>query len=200
HALAAATEAGAEVVLSDDGLQHQALPRSFEICLVDAARGFGNGRLLPAGPLRQPVSRLESVDLVLRKCSGRERAPELPDGIDFQLESGPLQALTPDADPPPAPPVAIDALAGIADPLPFFDTLVRRGFELRTHRLADHQPISETLLESLSGPVVMTAKDAARLDAGTIAGRRDLFVLPVRAALPEPVVDRVLAHVREFHP
>ncbi len=199
-ALAAAREGGAEVVIADDGLQHPALPRSFEICLFDATKGLGNGWLLPAGPLRQPTSRLASVDLVLRKRSTGAPAEDLPAGVDFELKPGPLRPLGPESHPPPQPPVAIDALAGIADPQPFFDTLQSRGYEVRIPRLADHEPIRSSVLESLPGPVVMTAKDAARLDAATIAKRRDLFVLPVRALLPESVLDRVLAHVREFRP
>lgn len=209
-ALAAALEEGAEVVIADDGLQHCALPRSFEICLFDAAKGLGNGWLLPAGPLRQPISRLESVDLVLRKrgnaASSKDLSAEdlpagdLPAGLDFELEPGPLRALGPQSRPPPQPPAAIDALAGIADPQPFFDTLQGTGFEIRPCRLADHQAIAPALLARLPGPVVMTAKDAARLDAATIARRDDLFVLSVRAVLPESAVDRVLAHVREFRP
>jgi tetraacyldisaccharide 4'-kinase len=54
-----------QVVISDDGLQHYALTRDLEIAVVDAARGFGNGYLLPAGPLREPISRLKSVDCII---------------------------------------------------------------------------------------------------------------------------------------
>lgn len=54
-----------DVVISDDGLQHYALQRDIEICLVDAQRRFGNKHCLPAGPLREPLSRLQSVDFVV---------------------------------------------------------------------------------------------------------------------------------------
>src|SRR5690606_6486741 len=68
-------EMGCDVVIADDGLQHYGLARQFEIAVVDGRRGFGNGRLLPAGPLREPVSRLQAVDRIL-----------LQGGADAQVE------------------------------------------------------------------------------------------------------------------
>lgn len=192
-ALEAALEDGAEVVLSDDGLQHVELARSFEICVIDGRRGFGNGYCLPAGPLRQPVARLETVDMVLIKNAGDEVAAGL-EGDRFRLESGELRALR-DGIPPPEPPAEIDALAGIADPEPFFETLASSGYRLRRHVLVDHQPITAAMLDELAGPVVMTEKDAMRLPP---VARADLFVLPVRARLPASIVQRVTEHVREF--
>jgi 3-deoxy-D-manno-octulosonate cytidylyltransferase len=78
-----------QVVISDDGLQHQDLPRSFEICLFDGGRGVGNGRLLPAGPLRQPLSRLDDVDQVLIKGQGMR----WPGAARFELEPVGFRAL-----------------------------------------------------------------------------------------------------------
>ena len=192
-ALAAAIDDGARVVLSDDGLQHTALPRSFEICVIDARRGLGNGYCLPAGPLREPADRLETVDMVLVKCGSGEAGNGLP-GTPFELKSGELEPIRGNAAPP-RPPAELDALAGIADPEAFFETLARRGFRLRRHPLVDHQPITRKMLAELSGPVVMTAKDSMRLPP---VARGDLFVLPVHARLPESVVQRVIGHVREF--
>lgn len=194
-ALEAAVNDGAGVVLSDDGLQHVDLARSFEICVIDGRRGFGNGYCLPAGPLRQPLSRLTSVDLVLVKCFGDE-APCESEGTRFRLESGELRALRAGSRPP-EPPAEIDALAGIADPEPFFEALVARGYRLRRHALADHQPITPVMLDALAGPVAMTEKDSMRLPP---VARSDLFVLPVRARLPASVAHRVIGHVREFRP
>jgi len=189
HALDAALAAGCDVVISDDGLQHRDLPRSFEICVVDGRRGFGNSRLLPAGPLRQPVERLDTVDLVL--CKGPKlRDPALP-GTVLEVGYGELEP----ADGRPTPPDAIDAVAGIADPQPFFDELARRGFRVRAHAPGDHARISRRWLAALPGPVVMTGKDRMRL---TDPRRDDLFVLPVSVALPADAARQVLAHVREF--
>lgn len=197
--LAAAVAAGAEVVVSDDGLQHAQLPRSFEVCVVDGRRGFGNGHLLPAGPLRQPPARLSTVDLVLikRPPDGQLR-DDLPDGAGFDLSPGELVPADPSSrTAPPRPGDAIDAVAGIADPEAFFAGLRALGFRVRRYPLADHQPVDAGFLARLRGPVVMTAKDRARLGARV---RGDAFVLPVRAALPDSVLRRIVAHVREFRP
>jgi tetraacyldisaccharide 4'-kinase len=199
RALEAAVASGADTVVSDDGLQHAALPRSFEICVIDARRGFGNGHLLPAGPLRQSPDRLAQVDLVLIKRSATPKAAGvLPEGTDFELEPGELCPVDPRSRArPPAPGSEVDALAGIADPEAFFDSLSRLGYRVRRHRLADHQPIDPHWLERLPGPVVMTAKDRARLGP---EARSDAFVLPVRARLPSEVVRRIVEHVRKFQP
>jgi len=188
RALEAAIADGAAVVFSDDGLQHRELPRSFEICVVDGRRGFGNGLLLPAGPLRQPLARLDKVDLVLRK--GEDRVGGLP-GLPFALHSGgPV-----DVDGRELAPTAIDAIAGIADPESFFEMLENKGFRVRRHPLADHQPIASDWLKRLPGPVVVTAKDRMRMRQ---PARADLYVLSVHAELPARAIEAVRAHVREF--
>lgn len=194
-AMEAALADGADVVICDDGLQHARLPRSFEICVVDGRRGFGNGRLLPAGPLRQSTDRIASVDCVLIKqpLSGPP-ADGLPDGAFFPLEHGELVALDGNTAAP-EPGSRIDAVAGIADPESFFRDLETLGFHVRRHPLPDHQPIDREWLAALPGPVLLTAKDSMRLDG---APGRDVFVLPVRARLPDAVVRRVVEHVREF--
>ncbi|NKI35481.1 tetraacyldisaccharide 4'-kinase [Wenzhouxiangella sp. XN79A] len=191
-ALDAAVAAGAEVVVSDDGLQHRALPRSFEICVIDGRRGFGNGALLPAGPLREPLSRLASVDAILVKAPQRAAIPV--DGESFTLRPTGIRSCA-DRSELGSFGQTIDAVAGIADPAGFFESLRTAGFELRRHRLADHAPIDPDWLAALPGPVVMTTKDAARLDRMV---RDDLYVATVRAELPDALLGRVRAHVREF--
>jgi len=199
RALNAAIASGADTVVSDDGLQHEALPRSFEICVIDGKRGFGNGHLLPAGPLRQPPDRLAQVDLVLIKRSATsKKAHNVPDGMDFELEPGTMLPADPQSGAQVPPPGSeVDAVAGIADPEAFFDCLCGLGYRVRAHPLADHQPIDPVWLDGLAGPVVMTAKDRARL-AQSI--RHDAFVLPVQASLPLEAVRRVVEHVRKFEP
>jgi tetraacyldisaccharide 4'-kinase len=193
-ALRAAVEHGATVVISDDGLQHAGLPRSFEICVIDGRRGFGNGALLPAGPLREPVERIESVDAVLIKAPLRVPLPV--DGMEFRLEGTGIRSIDGERRLE-AVGQGVDAVAGIADPVAFFEDLEEAGFRPRRHPLADHQAIDPAWLKRLPGPVVMTAKDAARVPAGL---REDLFVAGIRAALPETLLERVRAHVREFRP
>jgi tetraacyldisaccharide 4'-kinase len=193
-ALDAAIAAGADVVISDDGLQHRGLPRSFEICVVDGRHGFGNGALLPAGPLREPVGRLDSVDAVLVKAP---QCVELPVEADaFRLHDDGIRSLA-DGATFDAAKGGVDAVAGIADPAAFFDSLRAAGFDVRPHPLADHAPIDPVWLAGLPGPVILTAKDAARVDPPV---RADLYVAAVRAILPEVLLERVRTHVREFRP
>jgi tetraacyldisaccharide 4'-kinase len=195
-AMQAAFDDGAEVVLSDDGLQHADLPRSFEICVIDEARGFGNGRLLPAGPLRQPLERLGQVDLVLRKSIGL--APEQADlpGVAFAIEPGNAYRLE---DRQPIDLVCMqpfDAVCGIANPDSFFATLAMLGLEFRRHAFPDHHAFARSDLAGLEGPLVVTEKDAVKLDR--LDALPETVVLPIRARLPEQALQVIRAHVREF--
>jgi tetraacyldisaccharide 4'-kinase len=131
----AAVDQGAELVIADDGLQHRALARSFEICVIDGQRGLGNGRLLPAGPLRQPSDRLAQVDVVLGKG--------LVEGLDalvYRLAPKALARLD-GSDPLPAGAWAgreVDAVCGIANPDGFFASLAELGMRPRPHPWPDH--------------------------------------------------------------
>lgn len=194
-ALSAAVEQGASLVISDDGLQHVALPRSYEICLIDQARGFGNGWLLPAGPLRQSTDRLASVDARLYKQAVDQMPPE--DQWSFRLKAIGLRPLNVTADNSDLDRTAdVDAVAGIADPEAFFVLLERQGMRIRRHPLIDHQPIDPDWLAALEGPIVMTAKDAARLESPP--SRTDIFVLDIVAELPSALLDNLNEHVRKF--
>jgi len=196
RAMQAAFDAGAEVVLSDDGLQHKALPRSYEICVIDEARGFGNGRLLPAGPLRQPLERLERVDLVLRKRTDRtSKRTDLP-GMAFDIEPGIAYRL---GDRQPAdlgswP--SFDAVCGIASPDSFFATLTALGLQFRRHAFPDHHAFRETDLAGLDGPLVVTEKDAVKLER--LDALPETLVLPIRARLPTEALEAIRIHVRRF--
>jgi tetraacyldisaccharide 4'-kinase len=167
----AAEAAGAQVVLLDDGFQNPAVKPSLGLVVVDAARGFGNGRCIPAGPLREPVATgLSRADLVLTIGDSAAQAqfdatwgPLNPTRLRGRLQ--PLQ-------------MGMDwkgervlAFAGIADPSRFFATLQAEGAEvLRGEALGDHETLSETLLRRLESEaaaagaqLVTTEKDAARL-------------------------------------
>jgi tetraacyldisaccharide 4'-kinase len=167
----AAEAAGAQVVLLDDGFQNPAVKPSLGLVVVDAARGFGNGRCIPAGPLRETVATgLSRADLVLTIGDSADHAqfdatwgPLNPTRLRGRLQ--PLQ-------------MGMDwkgervlAFAGIADPSRFFATLQAEGAEvLRGEALGDHETLSETLLRRLESEaaaagaqLVTTEKDAARL-------------------------------------
>ncbi|AIR91584.1 tetraacyldisaccharide 4'-kinase [Pseudomonas cremoricolorata] len=154
-----------DLILCDDGLQHYRLARDLELVLIDAARGLGNGRCLPAGPLREPAERLAEVDAVL--CNGA--STDSATGFAFQLmpsalvnlRSGERRAL--DHFPPGQ---ALHAVAGIGNPQRFFNTLQALDWQPLPHPFADHAQFSrEALSFSPSLPLVMTEKDAVKCQA-----------------------------------
>lgn len=192
--LQAALAAGADVVISDDGLQHTALARSFEICLIDGARGLGNGALLPAGPLRQPASRLEQVDLVLIKGEGQAPVPAIrvdlaPERLTT-LESEDSLSLADWRG------RRVNAVCGIANPDGFFQTLEALGMMVQPHAFPDHYRFKAADLESLEGPVIVTAKDAVKLSELGI--ERPVHVLHISMNLPAALVAAVDQHLSEW--
>jgi tetraacyldisaccharide 4'-kinase len=154
-----------DLILSDDGLQHYRLDRDLELVLIDAVRGLGNRRCLPAGPLREPVERLQSVDALLYNGAATDRA----DGYGFQLKPSALvNLLTGERQPvdhfPPG--QALHAVAGIGNPQRFFNTLEGLHWRPVPHAFADHAVFTAQALSfSPSLPVVMTEKDAVKCAA-----------------------------------
>jgi tetraacyldisaccharide 4'-kinase len=152
-----------DVVLSDDGLQHYRLARTFEIAVVDGARGMGNGLCLPAGPLREPPSRLQEVDAIVVNGAGWGHAGvfraeavvtkvyRLKDGAERTLES--FRDKT------------VHAVAGIGNPQRFFDLLGDAGLDVEAHPLEDHAEITlDELTFDEPGPVLITEKDAVKCE------------------------------------
>jgi tetraacyldisaccharide 4'-kinase len=154
-----------DLILSDDGLQHYRLARDLELVLIDAVRGLGNGRCLPAGPLREPVERLQSVDALLYNGAATDQA----DGYGFQLQPSALvNLLTGERQPvdhfPPG--QTLHAVAGIGNPQRFFNTLEGLHWRPVPHAFADHAAFTAQALSfSPSLPVVMTEKDAVKCAA-----------------------------------
>ena len=151
-----------DLILSDDGLQHYRLARDLELVLLDAARGLGSRRCLPAGPLREPLERLESVDALL--CNGA--AADTPDSFAMQLRPCALinlvsrQPVGLEHFPPGQ---ALHALAGIGNPRRFFNTLEGLNWRPVAHAFADHARYSAEALQFTPAlPVVMTEKDAVK--------------------------------------
>jgi tetraacyldisaccharide 4'-kinase len=158
-------EAHFDLILTDDGLQHYRLARDLELVLIDAARGLGNRRCLPAGPLREPEQRLESVDALLYNGASADTV----DGYAFSLQptalvnvlTGERRALS--AFPPGQ---AMHAVAGIGNPQRFFNTLETLHWRPIKHAFADHaQYRAADLTFSPPLPVLMTEKDAVKCRA-----------------------------------
>ena len=193
-------EFGCNVILCDDGLQHYALNRDIEICVIDGDRKLGNGFLLPAGPLREPSNRLSSVDYVV--ING-ERGLENPfssylsdDSVFFMslkpshlinvftgqtLEIDNLKGMS------------IHALAGIGNPERFFSALSGLGANVTPHSFADHHGFIKTDFDfNDNKPVIMTHKDAVKCQSlykdSTPA---NLWYLPVTAELDQSFLDQL---------
>lgn len=154
-----------DLILSDDGLQHYRLARDIELVLIDAARGLGNRRCLPAGPLREPAERLQSVDAVLYNGASADR----DDGFAFTLQPQALiNVRTGQRQPLEYFPAgqALHAVAGIGNPQRFFATLQALHWQPIAHPFADHAPFTAQALEFHPDlPLVMTEKDAVKCRA-----------------------------------
>ena len=166
-----------DVIVTDDGLQHYALARDVEICVVDR-HGFGNGFLQPAGPLREPQSRLSSVDAVIAHENAAIK------GFKMQLEGENLVRITDAHDVRSVKSFAgqkVHAVAGIGDPKRFFLHLARFGLKPVPHPFPDHHAFSAGDLDfGDEAPVVMTEKDAVKCRR---LARPNHWVFPVNAAL-----------------
>jgi tetraacyldisaccharide 4'-kinase len=167
---------GCELIIADDGLQHYRLARDFEFVVVDGKRLFGNGLLLPAGPLRETTSRINSANCVIvngeSSWPGNSSKLSIPvltmqlkakqvinvkSGVVIELETFLTTQLTRDKN--------INALAGIGDPQRFFNTLEQLGFNLVSAKgFIDHQAFTADDLQVFSQdiPLLMTEKDAVK--------------------------------------
>ena len=187
-----------DVVVADDGLQHYGLARDVEIAVVDAAREFGNERLLPAGPLREPVSRLDSVDALVWRTAPGTRPRMRAHAHEFVVEYRPAAWIN-----------VIDAsrrfdaawladrasvaIAGIANPDSFFDVLRAQGFAGRTCAFADHHRYTRNDVAFPGAPaVLMTGKDAVKCRA---FGDARMWMLPIDARIDPALVDFVLEKI-----
>ncbi|MCL2523336.1 MAG: tetraacyldisaccharide 4'-kinase [Betaproteobacteria bacterium] len=185
-----------DLLLCDDGLQHYRLARDVELAVFDG-RGAGNGCLLPAGPLREPLARLRTVDAVI--CNGavdprlrantRRFAMHLRPGPFYRLDRPDLTCAAEE--------LAgrrLHALAGIGDPERFFRTLEALGLDFSRHPFPDHHAYSAAdLAFAAAGTLLMTEKDAVKCAALTA---REAWVLPVEAELPLALVELIEEKIR----
>jgi len=175
-----------DVILSDDGLQHYALQRDLEIVVVDANRRFGNGFCLPSGPLRESVSRLQQVDMVL--LNGGEA-----DQLSFNLQPKsclPINKATADAKAlSEFEGKTVHAIAGIGNPLRFFNMLRGLGVQVIEHEFIDHASyVQSDLTFDDDLAVLMTEKDAVKCVGFEL---KNHWSVPVSTELSKPAQDKL---------
>ena len=181
------------VIVSDDGLQHYRLGRDVEIAVVDGLRRFGNGQLLPAGPLREPETRLDGVDAVV--CNG-----ESDDEDVFLMQLQPKvfrNLLDPGktATPEDFAGKKLLAIAGIGHPPRFFTQLEKLGLDIDTRAFPDHHPYTpDDLPSGGADAILMTEKDAVKCRA---FARPEWWYLEVEAQLDHALLERVLNKLRK---
>ncbi|MCL9782310.1 tetraacyldisaccharide 4'-kinase [Vibrio sp. S4M6] len=193
EAVKALLPAGVDIIVTDDGLQHYALARDIEIVVVDGNRRFGNEKLLPLGPLRESVERLNSVDFVITnggKASSEEVAMSLTPSLAVNLitsEQAPVSQLN-----------ELVAFAGIAHPPRFFATLKELGASIKLSKsFADHKDFDPTELASIANQgdnVIMTEKDAVKCQQ---YAQDNWWYLPVSASIAEHDEQKILDRIKE---
>ncbi len=170
------------VIVSDDGLQHYALKRDVEIALIDSQLQLGNGHLLPAGPLREPRERLETVDMIICKgeCEGGHYFEATLCDAWKLTQPGSTRSLKDFIGQP------VNALAGIAQPEHFFRLLAEQGVAAFKHPLADHHDLSPSDFDMGNEyPILITEKDAVKCEALDGPWKDRVWVVPMTLAVPE---------------
>ncbi|MFK7955490.1 MAG: tetraacyldisaccharide 4'-kinase [Lysobacterales bacterium] len=177
-----------DLIFSDDGLQHHQLGRDLEIVVVDAARGFGNRRQIPAGPLREPLERLKSVDFVIK--NGAPESMTLVPGNAVLLNGDDQKPLSSFAAEP------VHAVAGIGHPERFFTMLEAAGLAVHRHPFDDHHAYQLSDLAALRNETVLTtAKDATKLAQ---LGLTRCWIVPVSVQLAPALAEPLLKAIRSL--
>ena len=193
-----AAEPRVNVIVSDDGMQHYRLDRAMEIAVVDGKRGFGNGAMLPAGPLREPMKRIVDVDAIVVNGVEARTMPFVtkPPMFAMQLTGDrfvnlldPARTATGDT----FKGKRVEAIAGIGNPKRFFDSLRELGVEPIFHVFPDHHAYApEDVMFPDAEIIVMTDKDAVKCTA--FADPR-MWRLPVEASVAPGLIERVVEKI-----
>lgn len=178
-------EHGVSVVLADDGLQHYELPRDFEVVVVDAHRRFGNRWLIPVGPLREPLSRLQSVDYVLERNGNNPSRSfvYIPNGF-ARVGGGPNMAVSEAQEKWQG--KKIVAATGLGQPSQFFAMLRELNLTFEAVSIADHGKLDLSAIQAdfQADIVIVTAKDAVKLGGESCD---NVWVFEIEAELPSPL-------------
>ena len=193
-------ETDTDIIISDDGLQHYKMDRDIEIAIFDGNRGIGNGLCLPAGPLREPLERVENVDFIINSSKIIDLQTKqknylmnyhpiewarISDNKRFKADSWPLSK-------------NVHAVAGIGNPAKFYKTLSSLGLNPIHHSFPDHYQFSEEDLDfGDSLPVIMTEKDAVRC---LEMKNKNLWYLSIEAKFEdENLADEILTKLSKIN-
>jgi tetraacyldisaccharide 4'-kinase len=180
------------IVLSDDGLQHYALDRDLEIVLVDGSRNFGNGYGLPAGPLREPITRLQEAQFVLYKDDTKVDENHFclkPSDFHSVLDKDSTKSIEDFKN------KKIHAIAGIANPDLFFNLLRELGLTFIAHPFKDHHIFTAEEINFDADYILMTEKDAVKCEK--FADNR-YWYLPVAAQVNDNLAENILTVINEL--
>lgn len=184
---------GVDLILCDDGLQHYALHRDLEIAIVDGERKLGNGRVLPAGPLREPASRLDTVGMLIHhhaRCDNLKNCMSLQVSSVISLDQKEHKSLHQLRT------KTWHAVAGIGNPARFFATLIQEGLRIIEHPFGDHHRFSRKDFEfEDSGPIIMTEKDAVKCRELNLP---DAWYLQVDAVLSHDIAAQLEMHLQQL--
>ncbi|NQY26750.1 MAG: tetraacyldisaccharide 4'-kinase [Piscirickettsiaceae bacterium] len=181
-----------DIIISDDGLQHYALGRDIEIVVVDGQRLFGNHYCLPAGPLREPLSRLSYIDFIVHNSASdsAEYTMNLTQGSAINLLDSTLTK-----------PLAefkshtVHAIAGIGNPNRFFEQLSQQGLTLIPHAFADHHPYQVSDLQfNDDNAILMTEKDAVKC---THFAHKNTWYIPIEASISGKLAPLIIEKLRK---
>ena len=191
-----------DVVLSDDGLQHFALPRDFEIVVIDGSRGLGNGLILPAGPLRESASRLQTVDCIVINGQLKQSLNCSITKYGMQLKTQAWRRVIDDSEAELSELASIEsvhAVTGIGNPRRFYRTLQEMNIDYQPHSFPDHHSFTiKDITFNDELPVVMTAKDAVKCQVllkqnpMSEQSRRRYWYVPVVAQLPNELCQQII--------
>ncbi|CAI2123440.1 MULTISPECIES: tetraacyldisaccharide 4'-kinase [Serratia] len=183
-----------DLIITDDGLQHYALQRDFELVVIDGVRRFGNGWWLPAGPMRERVSRLKTVDACVANGGVAQ-----PGEIAMKLQAQDAVNIASGERRPAIELPHVVAMAGIGHPPRFFATLEKLGVEVeREVAFADHQEYNHGQLAALASQgqtLLMTEKDAVKCRS---FAQPDWWYLPVEAVLPTEQAEQLLQGIQKL--
>ncbi len=189
-----------QCVLCDDGLQHYALQRDLEIVVIDSVYQFGNRFSMPAGPLREPVKRLESIDMKVYSGNNRTGSDRTGSGYlpGYSLVGSNLVSVNDSTN---VKPIAsfkgrkVHAIAGIASPGNFYRFLHDENIDIVEHSFTDHATFQRSdLLFNDNLPVVMTEKDRVKCSGFELT---NCWYIPVTAQLDDSIVAEFLTHIEQ---